>query len=158
MVRLALNVDFIDRLYGYYYDANAGGFTLNPIIVRLPFLILPIVLYRWYAKEEGEGHRRFTRSDADFWIVMILIEMATAQLRNINVPLYRICLYFAFFRYLAIGRVVKCVEDERLRKLLKAAMWGMLVIIWIYQAYIQGNNAICPYTSKILHIGRETFF
>lgn len=93
VVRLALNVDFIDRLYGYYYDANAGGFTLNPIIVRLPFLILPIVLYRWYAKEEGEGSRRFTRSDADFWIVMILIEMATAQLRNINVPLYRICLY-----------------------------------------------------------------
>ena len=158
VVRLALNVDFIDRLYGYYYDANAGGFTLNPIIVRLPFLILPIVLYRWYAKEEGEGRRRFTRSDADFWIVMILIEMATAQLRNINVPLYRICLYFAFFRYLAIGRVVKCVEDERLRRLLKAAMWGMLVIIWIYQAYIQGNNAICPYTSEILHIGRETFF
>lgn len=158
VVRLALNVDFIDRLYGYYYDANAGGFTLNPIIVRLPFLILPIVLYRWYAREEGAGHRRFTRSDADFWIVMILIEMATAQLRNINVPLYRICLYFAFFRYLAIGRVVKCVEDERLRKLLKAAMWGMLVIIWIYQAYIQGNNAICPYTSEILHIGRETFF
>ena len=140
VVRLALNVDFIDRLYGYYYDANAGGFTLNPII------------------EEGEGRRRFTRSDADFWIVMILIEMATAQLRNINVPLYRICLYFAFFRYLAIGRVVKCVEDERLRRLLKAAMWGMLVIIWIYQAYIQGNNAICPYTSEILHIGRETFF
>lgn len=158
VVRLALNVDFIDRLYGYYYDANAGGFTLNPIIVRLPFLILPIVLYRWYAREEGEGRRRFTRSDADFWIVMILIEMATAQLRNINVPLYRICLYFAFFRYLAIGRVVKCVEDERLRKLLKAAMWGMLVIIWIYQAYIQGNNAICPYTSEILHISRETFF
>ena len=86
-------MDFIDRLYGYYYDANAGGFTLNPIIVRLPFLILPIVLYRWYAKkrEWGKG-RRFTRSDADFWIVMILIEMATAQLRNINVPLYRICL------------------------------------------------------------------
>lgn len=53
VVRLALNVDFIDRLYGYYYDANAGGFTLNPIIVRLPFLILPIVPYRWYAKEEG---------------------------------------------------------------------------------------------------------
>ena len=49
-------------------------------------------------------------------------------------------------------------ENERLRKLLKAAMWGMLVIIWIYQAYIQGNNAICPYTSEILHIGRETFF
>mgnify|MGYP006993552779 CR=1 FL=1 len=44
------------------------------------------------------------------------------------------------------------------RRLLKAAMWGMLVIIWIYQAYIQGNNAICPYTSEILHIGRETFF
>ena len=41
---------------------------------------------------------------------------------------------------------------------MKAAMWGMLVIIWIYQAYIQGNNAICPYTSEILHIGRETFF
>ena len=41
--------------YGYYYDANAGGFTLNPIIVRLPFLILPIVLYRWYAKEERGG-------------------------------------------------------------------------------------------------------
>ena len=48
---------------------------------------------------------------------MILIEMATAQLRNINVPLYRICLYFAFFRYLAIGRVVKCC-------LLYTSHWG----------------------------------
>mgnify|MGYP006876731654 FL=1 len=67
-------------------------------------------------------------------------------------------MYFAFFRYLAIGRVVKCVEDERLRKLTEGCHVGMLVIIWIYQAYIQGNNAICPYTSEILHIGRETFF
>ena len=45
-------------------------------------------------------------------------------------------------------------RDERLRKLLKAAMWGMLVIIWIYQAYIQGNNAICPvsYTHLVIDV------
>ena len=158
VVHLALNLDFINRLYGYYYDANAGGFSLNPLIVRLPFLILPLLFYRWYAKEEGEGKHRFTRADADFWIVMILMEMATAQLRNVNVPLYRICLYFAFFRYLAMGRVVKCIENDRLRRLVEAALAGMLVIIWVYQAVIQGNNAIYPYTSQALHIGAGTLF
>ena len=75
--------------------------------MRLPFLILPIVLYRWYAKEEGEGSSRFTRSDADFWIVMILIEMATAQLLNINLPIKLNCKYFEYYRYLAKGHEIK---------------------------------------------------
>ena len=55
VVRLALNIDFIDRLYGYYYDANAGGFTLNPIIVRLPFLILPLCCIAGTPKRKGRA-------------------------------------------------------------------------------------------------------
>lgn len=158
VVKLSLNIGFVNRLYGYYYDANAGGFSLNPIIVRLPFLLLPLIFYRWYAREEREKRPGFTRSEADFWIIMILMEMATAQLRNVTVPLYRICLYFAFFRYLSIGRMAKCLEDDRLRRFVQAALAGMLVLIWIYQAVLQGNNAIYPYTSQFLHISAGTLF
>lgn len=33
---------------------------------------------------------------------------------------------------------------------------ALLVVIWLYQVVLKGNDGIYPYTSRILHIGRET--
>lgn len=39
---------------------------------------------------------------------------------------------------------------------LSVGFLALLVVIWLYQVVLKGNDGIYPYTSRILHIGRET--
>ena len=34
-----------------------------------------------------------------------------------------------------------------------AGIMALLVLIWIYQAVLKGNDEIIPYTSYLMHIG-----
>lgn len=150
-----------DRFSGYVAGASFIHFSLNPILVRLPFFLLVLFFYRDYAKDGGNSGE-MTKADADFLLVMMGMEMILSELRVISVPLYRICLYFGVFRCLGIGRLVYAVnKSEKYKKWSKplcAALIGMLVVIWLYQVVLQGNDEIYPYTSKILHIGADTLF
>lgn len=148
-----------DRFSGYVAGASFIHFSLNPILVRLPFFLLVLFFYRDYAKD-GRNSGEITKVDADFLLVMMGMEMILSELRVISVPLYRICLYFGVFRCLGIGRLVYAVNKsekyKKWSKLLCAALIGMLVVIWLYQVVLQGNDEIYPYTSEILHIGADT--
>lgn len=150
-----------DRFSGYVAGASFIHFSLNPILVRLPFFLLVLFFYRDYAKDGGNSGE-VTKVDADFLLVMMGMEMILSELRVISVPLYRICLYFGVFRCLGIGRLVYAVnKSEKYKKWSKplcAALIGMLVVIWLYQVVLQGNDEIYPYTSEILHIGADTLF
>lgn len=150
-----------DRFSGYVAGASFIHFSLNPILVRLPFFLLVLFFYRDYAKD-GRNSGEITKADADFLLVMMGMEMILSELRVISVPLYRICLYFGVFRCLGIGRLVYAVnKSEKYKKWSKplcAALIGMLVVIWLYQVVLQGNDEIYPYTSEILHIGADTLF
>lgn len=150
-----------DRFSGYVAGASFIHFSLNPILVRLPFFLLVLFFYRDYAKDGGNSGE-MTKADADFLLVMMGMEMILSELRVISVPLYRICLYFGVFRCLGIGRLVYAVnKSEKYKKWSKplcAALIGMLVVIWLYQVVLQGNDEIYPYTSEILHIGANTLF
>ena len=150
-----------DRFSGYVAGASFIHFSLNPILVRLPFFLLALFFYRDYAKD-GENSGEMTKVDADFLLVMMGMEMILSELRVISVPLYRICLYFGVFRCLGIGRLVHAVnKSEKYKKWSKplcAALIGILVVIWLYQVVLQGNDEIYPYTSEILHIGADTLF
>lgn len=150
-----------DRFSEYVAGASFIHFSLNPILVRLPFFLLVLFFYRDYAKDGGNSGE-MTKVDADFLLVMMGMEMILSELRVISVPLYRICLYFGVFRCLGIGRLVYAVnKSEKYKKWSKplcAALIGMLVVIWLYQVVLQGNDEIYPYTSEILHIGADTLF
>ena len=150
-----------DRFSGYVAGASFIHFSLNPILVRLPFFLLVLFFYRDYAKDGGNSGE-MTKVDADFLLVMMGMEMILSELRVISVPLYRICLYFGVFRCLGIGRLVYAVNKsekyKKWSKLLCAALIGMLAVIWLYQVVLQGNDEIYPYTSEILHIGADTLF
>lgn len=150
-----------DRFSGYVAGASFIHFSLNPILVRLPFFLLVLFFYRDYSKDEGNSGE-MTKVDADFLLVMMGMEMILSELRVISVPLYRICLYFGVFRCLGIGRLVYAVNKsekyKKWSKLLCAALIGMLVVIWLYQVVLQGNDEIYPYTSELLHIGADTLF
>lgn len=150
-----------DRFSRYVAGASFIHFSLNPILVRLPFFLLVLFFYRDYVKDGGDSGE-MTKVDADFLLVMMGMEMILSELRVISVPLYRICLYFGVFRCLGIGRLVYAVNKsekyKKWSKLLCAALIGMLVVIWLYQVVLQGNDEIYPYTSEILHIGADTLF
>lgn len=150
-----------DRFSGYVEGASFIPFSLNPILVRLPFFLLVLFFYRDYAKDGGNSGE-MTKVDVDFLLVMMGMEMILSELRVISVPLYRICLYFGVFRCLGIGRLVYAVNKsekyKKWSKFLCAALIGMLVVIWLYQVVLQGNDEIYPYTSEILHIGADTLF
>lgn len=81
--------------------------------------------------------------------MMILMEMLTAEMRMVNVTLYRISLYFGMYRCIAIGRLFKVLKSNN-RIIVMAVLWLILIIVWIYQNALQGNNQIYPFTSELI--------
>lgn len=148
------------RFVSYVNAVNGVNFSLNPILVRLPFFLLVLFFYRDFAKEEKTEHDTFRKSDADFLVIMMIADMITAELRIISIPIYRVSLYFSVFRCMAIGRVLHVLKKDPERKnwarLVAAGLVALLVVIWLYQVVLKGNDEIYPYTSRILHIGKDT--
>lgn len=141
----------------WYLNGGEGHFSLNPILVRLPFLLLALWFYREFAAEEQEENRSFVRSDADFLLIMMVAELVTAEMRVISVDIYRISLYFGLIRCFLIGRIARVLERKAEQnsfwRIILAGIMALLVLIWIYQAVLKGNDEIIPYTSNLLHIG-----
>lgn len=147
------------RFSSYVEEISGVHLSLNPIIVRLPFLLLAVVFYREFAhKSENETDK----SDADFLLVMMGMEMILSELRIFSVTLYRICLYFGVFRCLGIGRLVAAIRESpkfhKWEKPIIVLLLAMLAVIWVYQAVLQGNDEIYPYTSELLHISEGMLF
>ena len=153
-------IGLVSSRFATYLKISSVHFSLNPILVRLPFFLLVLFFYRDFAKEEKTEHDTFRKSDADFLVIMMIADMITAELRIISVPIYRVSLYFSVFRCMAIGRVLHVLKKDPERKnwarLVAVGAVALLVVIWLYQVVLKGNDGIYPYTSRILHIGRET--
>lgn len=150
---------FPDWFSSYIEEIGEVHLSLNPILVRLPFLLLAVVFYREFARK---SENKTDKSDADFLLVMMGMEMILSELRIFSVTLYRICLYFGVFRCLGIGRLVAALrESPKFRKWEKpiiVLLLAMLAVIWVYQAVLQGNDEIYPYTSELLHISEGMLF
>ena len=148
-----------ERFSSYIEEISGVHLSLNPILVRLPFLLLAVVFYREFARK---SENKTDKSDADFLLVMMGMEMILSELRIFSVTLYRICLYFGVFRCLGIGRLVAALrESPKFRKWEKpiiVLLLAMLAVIWVYQAVLQGNDEIYPYTSELLHISEGMLF
>lgn len=151
-----------DRFIGYVTHASVMNFSLNPILVRLPFVVLMLVFYRDFSQQKEQEGDTFTKAEADFLLVMIGMELILSELRTFGEPLYRLCRYFGVFRCLGIGRLVAGLKEspknQKWAKPVMALLLAMLVVIWLYQVVLQGNDEIYPYTSELLHISADTFF
>ena len=88
---------------------------------------------------------------------MMVAELVTAEMRVISVDIYRISLYFGLIRCFLIGRIARVLERKAEQnsfwRIILAGIMALLVLIWIYQAVLKGNDEIIPYTSNLLHIG-----
>lgn len=148
IINIVVNLGFFNEKYMKYTYQATSGFSLNPILIRLPYLILIGLFYFSCIKETGSGIKK---NFVDYIIVIIIIEMIAAEMRMFNASLYRISLYFGMFRCVGIGRVMKVVKPNN-RQILIWIIGTLLIITWIYQNVVQGNNQIYSFTSEILGI------
>ena len=146
----------------YRYLAKGVAVAVNPTILRLPLLV-PILLYYdrfcgFQASEAAlvppprkdrnpEGADRFPGEETMpgmLIVLMLLLEICTVQLRSVMPTLYRISYYFGSFRFIAYSRLPRILRKDN-RILVAALLFIYLLVLWVYQNVIQGNNGIYPY-------------
>ena len=125
--------------YSRYLAGNGFSMSLNPLILRLPFLLVMLILYRVYRKKE---------KSIDFWLVLLVGDMIFAQLRSIIPALYRISLFFGMIKIYAYpGLAIGFKKESRWRYYV--VLVAGLFLIWFYQIVLQGNEEVYPYVSDV---------
>lgn len=148
IIDVVVRIGILDDKFLKYGNWTGAGFSMNPIIIRLPYLAFIMLFYSVYI---GNGEKGIKKSFADYMILMMVIEILTAEMRMINPIFYRVSMYFGMYRYIGVGRLVKSLKSNN-RVIVTCIIWILLMITWIYQNVMQGNNQIYPFTSEILGI------
>ena len=150
LLQFFINVGLFSDKYTRYLGGSSG-FSINPILIRLPFIILILVIYKQFCNYQSAKYQSLEKYNTDFLIIMLIIEMLTAEMRALLPALYRISFCFGYAKCIAYSRIAK-VHTKNERVIYSFTIIVFLIILWVYQNVLQGNNEIYPYTSIILGI------
>lgn len=149
---LLVRFGLIDAKYTRYISS---GFSLdlNPLILRLPFFLCILFFYKSFCcRERAGGIRKLSDPyEGDFLVIMLILEMLISQMRSIMPTLYRVSFMFGMYRMVAYSRVASAVKKDN-RIIITTVLLVYLIVVWVYQNVIQGNNEIYPFTSQLLGI------
>lgn len=139
------------------YTTGGTGFQLNPILIRLPFIIIIMAFfYQFVMYKRKEEDALDSRREGDFLVIMLILEMLSAEMRAFIPTLYRMSFYFGSYKMIAYSRMVKPFKGSKNGRLTRVFIYilvaAFFMILWYYQNVVQGNNDIYPYTSAILGI------
>ena len=139
------------------YTTGGTGFQLNPILIRLPFImIIMAFFYQFVMYKRKKEDALDSRREGDFLVIMLILEMLTAEMRAFIPTLYRMSFYFGSYKMIAYSRMVKPFRGSNNGRLTRAFIYiivtAFFMILWYYQNVVQGNNDIYPYTSTLLGI------
>lgn len=142
----------IDAKYSRYMSSGLS-LDLNPLILRLPFFLCILLYYNSFCNGERNGSlRKLSYSyEGDFLVIMLILDMIISQMRSMVPALYRLSYLFGMYRIVAYSRVATAVKKDN-RIIIRTVFIVYLVVLWIYQNVLQGNNDIYPFTSKLLGI------
>jgi len=146
LINLGVGIGILNDKFLRYELANQVVFSFNPILIRLPYIFIIWLFYHNFS-----GKNRSDEQLSSFMILMILMEMLSAELRIVHPTLYRVSLYFGVYRCLGLGRVVGSLKISN-RRIVSAVLLLLFVVTWIYQNVVQGNNEIYPFTSQLIGI------
>lgn len=148
---LFISLGVLNERFERYISSNFIFNSINPILVRLPFFIVMLMFMKVMKKKQlRDPYKEETIFIlVDFLILMSFIEMVVSEMRLINVTLYRIAFYFTVYRCILMGRVIKCIKKEN-KIIIKTVFMVLLIVNWIYQNIIQGNNEIYPFSSELI--------
>lgn len=124
--------------FSRYEGQSLGSIQLNPILTRLPFVIFPLAFWGKYKNKRLENYLVF---------ILVVLDVIFSELRAYSSSLYRVSIYFAYFRMIEIPCLVESV-GTRNRKILSILMTAICVSIWVYQIIYQGNESVFPYVFK----------
>lgn len=151
LLQIFINLGILNDRFSRYVSSGIG-FQLNPVLLRMPFLILIFIYYKRFSEAQYGSIKRFDdKSESSFLVILLIIEIITAQMRAIIPALYRISFYFGYYKIIAYGRLQKImVRNER--GFIGGLLVLYLVVLWLYQNVLQGNNEIYPFASDVLGI------
>ena len=141
-----MDVGIFDMKMTRYFIDESSGFSINAILIRLPFLFLILLEYKQFWKNErGAFTSLKNEAEGDFYILTLILELLTVLMSAFLPSLYRIALYFVPFRCMAYSRVCMLETSKQTRIIKTFVLVLYLLIIFIYQNQIKGNNEIYPY-------------
>lgn len=141
---LLIGRGILDTKMSRYYIAESSGFSVLAILQRLPFLLLIILQRRKFQAFHNGPYQSLDINESDFYLIALILEMFTVELSGFVASLYRISLFFIPFRCMSYARYVgtKTKKD----KLLWVGILSLyLLVVFVYQNQIKGNNQIYPY-------------
>ena len=143
-LELFMNIGLLPEKFIRYISY---GFNLevNPIILRLPFIVFALCFYKQFVFKDSV----YSKAESTLYILMLIFDMISCQLRSILVPLYRISLYFGIYKLIVYSRIYFITKNKFF---MGTMLLIFLIALWIYQNVVQGNNEIYPYTSNTLGI------
>lgn len=127
--------------YLRYLGGENYSFSLNPFLIRVPFLLVFILFYTRYVKRDDH---------IDYWIIMMMGDLLLSQLRTIMPALYRISYYFGISK-LEIYPRIQDVFTKKSKIIVNTLIVILLGVIWYYQIVVQGNEGVYPYTSDVFN-------
>ena len=147
ILSLLMNTGLLQEKMERYLIGTSSGLSIPAILIRLPFLMLIIIEKKlfWNGRNVSRGiYSMKNEAEGDFYIVMLMVEMFTVELSAFIGSLYRISLFFVPFRCLSYSRI--CGVQSKKNRLIYSIMLAVyLLIIFVYQNQIKGNNEIYPY-------------
>lgn len=136
IIVVVIQSGLLGEKFNRYLSLGEGAFSLTQMIIRIPFVIL---LFYFSRKRRLEGQ------NTNYWMAVLLLDFAFAELRSSLTPLYRISLYFSWFKMQAYYDIVR--GSRRCNQ--KYIQWGMItffLVLWWYQNVYMGNNGTYPYS------------
>lgn len=140
-----MQIGLLDDKMEKYYISESTGLSVFAILIRLPFFVLIILNKKAFLKGNMSSCKMLrNENEADFYIMALMFEMLSVEMSAFVPSLYRISLYFIPFRCMAYARICK-VLNKKNRMVLLCCLILYLLVVFIYQNQIKGNNEIYPY-------------
>lgn len=129
----------------YRYVGDGIHFSINPVLIRVPFILFSLMFYRQFTNfRKGSD-----RSEGTLYVLILILDLISVQLRMIMSDLYRLSMYFGMYSVISYSRIYFLSKNKVFVGLLLVLF---LIVVWIYQNVIQGNSEIYPYTSIIIGV------
>lgn len=127
--------------FSRYAGQSFSGFQINPIIIRLPYLILILAFWKQFINDDKNNYYLF---------VIMALEVIVSELRSINVTLYRFSLFYGYYRMLSMPALISSMKTKDNKIIFAILIMIFSTLVWYYQIVIQGNESVYPYHSIII--------
>lgn len=120
--------------FNRYSEQAYSGFQINPFLIRIPLILLTFLSWKEYKKGNNENYLLF---------IFVVFDLLLAQLRAYSAGLYRLSIYFAYFKMIQLPCMI--YSNRRYKIITTYTVCFILIITWYYQIVLQGNEEVYPY-------------